>query len=90
MPFQVFIQRYQQPEPEAVGGYISGKSAIRLMGSLISGKRYDASVCRVYAVGKRFGWIYSQRDLKNQMGLNVESRKRSQLLANQNLSNIAI
>jgi len=90
MPFQVFIQRYQQPEPEAVSGFISGKSAVRLMGSLIRGKRYDASICRVYAIGKRFGWVYSQRDLKNQLEMNVASRQRAQLRADQNLPNLAV
>lgn len=89
MPFQVFVQRYQQPEPEAVSGFISGKSAIRLMGSIIRGKRYDASVCRVYAVGKRFGWIYSQRDLRDQIGMNEASRQRA-LRADQNLPNLPV
>lgn len=89
MPFQVYVQRYQQPEPEAVSGFISGKSAIRLMGSLINGKRRESSICRVYAVGKRFGWIYSQRDLRNQIGMNEASRQRA-LRADQNLPNIAI
>lgn len=89
MPFQVYVQRYQQPEPEAVSGYISGKSAIRLMGSIIRGKRYDASVCRVYAVGKRFGWIYSQRDLKDQIGMNEASRQQA-LRADQNLPNLPV
>ena len=89
MPFQVFVLRYQQQEPEAVSGFISAKSAIRLMGSLISGKRYDASVCRVYAVGKRFGWIYSQRELRDQIAMNKQAR-RQDLRADQNLPNIAI
>ena len=89
MPFQVFTLSYGQQEPVARSGFISGKQAVRLMGSLIRGKRYDASVCRVYAVGKRFGWIYSQRDLRNQIGMNEASRQRA-LRADQNLPNIAI
>lgn len=89
MPFQVYVQRYQQPEPEAVSGFISGKSAIRLMGSIIRGKRYDPSVCRVYAVGKRFGWIYSRRDLRDQIGMNEASRQRA-LRAEQNLPSMPV
>lgn len=69
MAFQVFIHRYNKDNCEAVGGFISGKQAVRLMGSLIGGKRYQANICRVYAVGKRFGWVYSQRELKQQLGL---------------------
>lgn len=82
MPFQVYTLKYNQQEPEARSGFISGKSAIRLMGSIIRGKRYDPSVCRIYAVGKRFGWIYSQKDLKVQMDMNDQSK----LFANQSLA----
>lgn len=67
MPFQVFVQRYQQPEPEAVSGFVSAQRAIRLMGSFISGKRHENSINRVFAVGQRFGWIYSQRELRDQI-----------------------
>jgi predicted heme/steroid binding protein len=77
MAFQVYVQRYRQPAPEAVSGFISGKQAVRLMGSIIRGKRYDASVCRIYAVGQRFGWYYSQSELKQQLGM---CKKKQQCL----------
>jgi len=85
MPFQVFIQRFLDEEPQAVSGNISAKSAIRLMGSLIRGKRWDPAICRVYAVGQRFGWIYSQRDL-----MNLVRDIKAPRLADQNLPAIPI
>jgi len=62
MTFQVFVQRYGH-DPEAVSGQISAKSALRLMGSYIRGKRFSRDHCKVYAVGKRYGWTYTQQEL---------------------------
>jgi hypothetical protein len=62
MSFQVFVQSHGQ-EPEAVSGQLSAKGALRLMGSYIRGKRFSIQHAKVYAVGSRYGWTYTQREL---------------------------
>jgi hypothetical protein len=74
MTFQVFVQRYGQ-EPEAVSGQISAKGALRLMGSYIRGKRFSRDHCKVYAVGSRYGWTYSQQELASLVSYQPAIRK---------------
>lgn len=68
MTFQVYIRRWHK-EAEPVGKPTTAKQAIRLMGKWISASRYrEPTVCEVYAIGSRFGYRYSQAELKRQIG----------------------
>jgi hypothetical protein len=64
MAFDVYIVRYGQPDRELVKANTTPRQAIRLLGSLISGKRRTNDLEQAFAIGQRFGWHYSQNELK--------------------------
>ena len=63
MPFTVYIKRYQDAEPVAVTKSTTAGQALRKMGSVISGKNRVADLEQCYAIGSRFGWVYSRDEL---------------------------
>lgn len=63
MPFTVYIKRYQDAEPVAVTKSTTAGQALRKMGSVISGKNRVADLEQCYAIGQRFGWVYSRDEL---------------------------
>ena len=63
MPFIVYIKRYQDDEPTAVTKSTTAGQALRAMGSVISGKNRVTDLEQCYAIGQRFGWVYSRDEL---------------------------
>jgi hypothetical protein len=63
MPFTVYIKRYQDVEPVAVTKSTTAGQALRKMGSVIRGKARIADLEQCYAIGSRFGWVYTQGEL---------------------------
>ena len=63
MPFIVYIKRYQDAEPVAVTKSTTAGQALRKMGSVISGKSRIADLEQCYAIGSRFGWVYTRDEL---------------------------
>lgn len=63
MPFIVYIKRYQDAEPVAVTKSTTAGQALRKMGSVISGKNRIADLEQCYAIGQRFGWVYTRDEL---------------------------
>ena len=63
MPFTVYVKRYQDAEPVAVTKSTTAGQALRKMGSVISGKNRITNLEQCYAIGSRFGWIYSRDEL---------------------------
>lgn len=61
--FTVYIAKYGQ-EPVAVSAPTTPKQAIKILGSHISGKRAVRNLQEAYAIGSRFGWRYSQSQLR--------------------------
>ena len=62
--FDVYIVRYGQPDRELVKANTTARQAVRLLGSYISGKRRPRDLEQAFAIGHRFGWHYSQSELK--------------------------
>lgn len=63
MPFIVYTKRYQDAEPVAVTKSTTAGQALRKMGSVISGKSRIADLEQCYAIGSRFGWVYTRDEL---------------------------
>jgi hypothetical protein len=63
MPFTVYIKRYQDAEPVAVTKSTTAGQALRKMGSVISGKALITDLEQCFAIGSRFGWVYSRDEL---------------------------
>lgn len=63
MPFIVYIKRYQDAEPVAVTKSTTAGQALRKMGGVISGKSRIADLEQCYAIGSRFGWVYTRDEL---------------------------
>ena len=63
MPFTVYVKRYQDAEPAPVTKATTAGQALRKMGSVINGKNRIASLEQCYAIGSRFGWVYSRDEL---------------------------
>jgi hypothetical protein len=63
MPFTVYVKRYQDAEPVAVTKATTAGQALRKMGSVITGKNRAIDLEQCYAIGSRFGWIYSRDEL---------------------------
>ena len=61
--FTVYITKYGQP-PVAVSAPTTARQAIKILGSFISGKRSTRDLSEAYAIGSRFGWRYSQSQLR--------------------------
>lgn len=59
--FDVYIVRYGQPDRELVKANTTARQAIRLLGSYI---RRTPDLEQAFAIGRRFGWHYSQAELK--------------------------
>lgn len=68
MPFIVYVKRYQDDEPQAVSKPTTAGQALRLMGSLISGKNRIPDMQTCFAEGTRFGWYYSRNELAALVG----------------------
>lgn len=62
MPFIVYVQQHGK-EPRAVTKPTTAGQALRKMGSVISGKNRFVDLQQCYAIGSRFGWIYSRDEL---------------------------
>jgi len=61
----VWVKRYNR-DPERIHISVTAKQAYRLLGSYIRGKRRVRDLEEAYATG-RFGWRYSQVEIKEQL-----------------------